>query len=46
VIAAVYPRLEEQPTIERIRELEVREKARQDEVMGKSHAHNGRHHQH
>jgi methionyl-tRNA synthetase len=35
VIAAVYPRLEEQPTIERIRELEVREKARQDEVMGK-----------
>ncbi|MGA2182462.1 MAG: methionine--tRNA ligase [Bryobacteraceae bacterium] len=34
-IAAVYPRLDEQPTIEKIRELEIREKARQDEVMGR-----------
>jgi methionyl-tRNA synthetase len=34
-IAAVYPRLEEKPTIEKIRELEVIEKARQDEVMGR-----------
>ncbi|MGA3027084.1 MAG: methionine--tRNA ligase [Bryobacteraceae bacterium] len=37
-IAAVYPRLEEQPTIEKIRELEIAEKARQDEVMGKKPA--------
>jgi methionyl-tRNA synthetase len=34
-IAAVYPRLEEQPAIEKIRELEILERARQDEVMGK-----------
>jgi methionyl-tRNA synthetase len=37
-IAAVYPRLEEKPTIEKIRELEIAEKARQDEVMGKKPA--------
>ncbi len=34
-VAAVYPRLDEQPTIEKIRELEIVEKARQDEVMGR-----------
>jgi len=35
VITAVYPRLDEQPTIEKIRELEIVEKARQDLIMGK-----------
>jgi methionyl-tRNA synthetase len=34
-ITAVYPRLDEAPTIEKIRELEVLEKVRQDEVMGR-----------
>jgi methionyl-tRNA synthetase len=38
VIAAVYPRLDEQPTIEKIRELEIVEKARQDLIMGKKPA--------
>jgi len=38
VIAAVYPRLDEQPTIEKIRELEIVEKARQDLIMGKKAA--------
>ncbi|MGD0618291.1 MAG: methionine--tRNA ligase subunit beta [Bryobacteraceae bacterium] len=35
MITAVYPRLDEQPTIEKIRELEIVEKARQDLIMGK-----------
>jgi len=34
-IAPVYPRFEEQPTVDKIREMEVAERARQDEVMGK-----------
>jgi methionyl-tRNA synthetase len=38
LIAAVYPRLDEQPTIEKIRELEIVEKARQDLIMGKKPA--------
>ena len=37
-VSPVYPRFELKPTVERIQELEVLEKARQDEVMGKKPA--------
>ena len=34
-IAAVFPRIEEKPAIEKMKELEIREKARQDQLLGK-----------
>ncbi len=37
-VSPVYPRFELKPTVEKIQELEVLEKARQDEVMGKKPA--------
>ncbi len=37
-IAAVFPRIEEKPAIEKMKEMEIREKARQDEILGKKPA--------
>ncbi len=40
-IAAVFPRIDEKPAIEKMKELEIREKARQDEILGKKPAPTG-----